>query len=86
MTFEQIKLFRDIAHSHSVSRGAHLNSIRKVQEVQDGVLSALGIRELRDKINDALIKASDEAAQYLYEIEKADDAVLRAKDLINETH
>jgi len=50
---------------------AHLNSIREVTEVQDEVLKALKIKDLRDKINDALAKASETAADISKIIDKA---------------
>ena len=50
---------------------AHLNSIRKVKEVQDEILESLEIKELRDKINDALVKASEKAKQITEKINKA---------------
>ena len=51
---------------------AHLNSLRKVQEVQDDALAALHLKDLRDKINDALATASDTAITTLEGIKKAD--------------
>jgi len=44
---------------------AHLNSIRKVKEVQDEALKALELKELRDKINNELISASKRAEEAL---------------------
>ncbi|GAH58718.1 unnamed protein product, partial [marine sediment metagenome] len=44
---------------------AHLNSLRKIQEVQDDVLKAMNLKELRDKINKALAGASDRAKKAL---------------------
>ena len=40
---------------------AHLNSIRKVQEVQDEALKALKFSDLRDEINRRLVEASEKA-------------------------
>jgi hypothetical protein len=54
---------------------AHLNSIREVSEFQDGILQAAGVRELRDKINDALIKSSDRAEQAIDAVAKADKVI-----------
>jgi hypothetical protein len=54
---------------------AHLNSLRKVQEVQDETLSALNLKNLRDTINTRLVQASDLAAQGLDEVRKADKVV-----------
>lgn len=50
---------------------AHLNSIRKVQEVQDEALQALKIKDLRDQINQRLVDASEKAAAALPKIEGA---------------
>ncbi len=47
---------------------AHLNSLRKIQEVQDDALKAMNLKELRDKINKALIGASDRAKKALEEL------------------
>ncbi len=54
---------------------AHLNSIRKVHEVQDEALEALNLKGLRDNINDVLIKASEKAASGLDEVQKADGKI-----------
>lgn len=51
---------------------AHLNSLREVQEIQDEALSALGIKDLRDKINITLSNASERAKSGLEDIRKAD--------------
>lgn len=58
---------------------AHLNSLRKVQEVQDDALSALSLKELRDKINNELVTASDKAEAGLEAVRKADGKVEDAK-------
>ena len=47
---------------------AHLNSLRKIQEVQDDALKALNLKELRDKINKALTGASDRAKKALEDL------------------
>ena len=66
---------------------AHLNSLRKVQEVQDEVLKALDVKDLRDKINDGLINASVESAKGLDKIRvadaKIDDLVAEIKSYEN---
>lgn len=59
---------------------AHLNSLREVQEVQDDALQALQVKDLRDRINDALDNASQKASQGLEEIKKADEKALRIKE------
>lgn len=41
---------------------AHLNSVLKVQNVQDQVLAAAGVRDIRDTINAALVSTSEFAA------------------------
>jgi len=66
---------------------AHLNSLRKVQEVQDEVLKALDVKDLRDKINEGLINASVESAKGLDKIRvadaKIDDLVAEIKSYEN---
>lgn len=59
---------------------AHLNSLRKVQEVQDETLAALNLKDLRDKINNTLITASDKAKDGLEAIKKADGLEQQVKD------
>jgi hypothetical protein len=61
---------------------AHLNSLRKVQEVQDDMLAALNLKDVRDKINNALATASDKAQQGLDEVRKADGLVQEAKKVL----
>jgi len=59
---------------------AHLNSLRKVQEVQDEALKALELKDLRDKINDGLIMASDRAKKGLEELKKTERLIERAEE------
>ncbi len=54
---------------------AHLNSIRKVKEVQDEALEALYIKDLRGRINNTLINISDKAAKELNKIRRIDESV-----------
>jgi len=61
---------------------AHLNSLRKVQEVQDEALAALHCKDLRDKINDTLINASVLAKKELEEVRKTDGLAQEAKQLL----
>ena len=58
---------------------AHLNSLREVQEVQDQALQALHVKDLRDKINKALVTASDKAAGGLDKIKEADAKLEKLK-------
>lgn len=51
---------------------AHLNSLREVQEVQDGMLQALDLADLRDRINARLARASRDAAAALERVREAD--------------
>jgi hypothetical protein len=51
---------------------AQLNSIRKVQEVQDDALKALNVKDLRDLINNQLISASNKAASAIEQVAKAE--------------
>lgn len=57
---------------------AHLNSLREVQEVQDEVLKALNLKELRDEINNQLINASQKAKTGLEKVKEADEKVEKA--------
>jgi hypothetical protein len=61
---------------------AHLNSLRKVQEVQDESLAAIHLKDLRDKINDSLVHASDEAAKGLDLVRTADGIVKKGDTLL----
>lgn len=54
---------------------AHLNSIRKVERVQDEALEALKLKELRDTINDELIAASIKADEVLERVKKAEGII-----------
>ena len=58
---------------------AHLNSLRKVQEVQDNFLEAMDIKDLRDKINNALISSSEVAQKALDEVRRADGLLTEGK-------
>ena len=51
---------------------AYLNSLVKVKAAQDQMLESFDLKETRDKINTALIKASDTANEGLIKIKKAD--------------
>lgn len=59
---------------------AHLNSIRKVQEVQDEILSALKLKDLRDKINNGLIAASEKAQNTIETFKKAEGIIDELED------
>lgn len=64
---------------------AHLNSLRKVQEVQDEALASLELKDLRDRINDRLISASDKAQNAIEKMKKVEgvlDEVKEKKDLL----
>lgn len=50
---------------------AHLNSIREVSEAQDEFLEALDIKDIRDRIGDGLVQASETAARARKDIEDA---------------
>ena len=50
---------------------AHLNSVLKVQKLQDEILDSFGLKGVRDSINNAVIEASDFAAKATTEIEDA---------------
>jgi hypothetical protein len=63
---------------------AHLNSLRKVQEVQDDALSALHLKDLRDNINNKLVQVSDVAAKELDDVRKVDKVVKQAEAFIGQ--
>jgi hypothetical protein len=54
---------------------AQLNSIRKVQEVQDDTLKALNLKDLRDQVNQQLISASKKAESAIEQVEKANNII-----------
>jgi hypothetical protein len=54
---------------------AQLNSMRKVQEVQDDALKALGVKDLRDQINAQLISASNKAGSAIEQVTKAEGII-----------
>lgn len=61
---------------------AHLNSLRKVQEVQDQALAGLKVKDVRDKVNQALIDTSERAKAGLEQIQKADQKVDRVSEIL----
>lgn len=65
---------------------AHLNSIRKVHDVQSEALDKLGLEEVVQKLDDAIVKVSEQAESGLQEIRKADfkldDVVDKGKEFI----
>ncbi|HEY3489820.1 MAG TPA: hypothetical protein VGK27_06840 [Candidatus Deferrimicrobiaceae bacterium] len=68
---------------------AHLNSIRKVQEVQDETLKSLKLADLRDEVNQKLIDASRKAETALTKLEgvksKVNDLSNKKKELLEKT-
>lgn len=66
---------------------AQLNSMRKVQEVQDDALKALSIKDLRDQINSQLISASNKAESAIELVAKAEkiipDVDVKKQEIIN---
>jgi len=59
---------------------ANLNSVIKVQNLQDQVLDAAGMKELRDQINDAIVEVSDFAAKATKEIGDASAALRKGEN------
>jgi hypothetical protein len=59
---------------------AHLNSIAKVNDVQDGLLQAAGIKELRDGINRVLIDASMKTQAAIDQVVSADELFVQPVD------
>lgn len=62
---------------------AHLNSLRKVQEVQDDALKALNLKDLRKKIDTALVSASEKAEKAMVKLKEAEGALGKAKEKTN---
>ena len=60
---------------------AYLNSLVKVKAAQDQMLESFDLKESRDKINSALIKASNTAEEGLKEFKKADEKLKADKKL-----
>lgn len=58
---------------------SQLNSLRKVQEIQDESLAALNLKDLRDKINNALEGASQKARTSLDEVRRVDGILQETK-------
>lgn len=58
---------------------AHLNSLRKVQEVQDEQLSALGFPDIRVRFGELVSEASRRAAEGLRTVQEA-DSLLASKE------
>lgn len=63
--------FANLIRANAVTT-AYLNSLVKVTAAQDQMLESFDLKETRDKINSALIKASNTAEEGLKEIKKAD--------------
>lgn len=66
--------FSRVIHANAVVT-AHLNSIREVQEVQTELLDRAGLRDVRDRITDALVSASDEAERIEGRIDEVAEAL-----------
>jgi hypothetical protein len=54
---------------------AHLTSSSDLQEAQDEALKGLHVKALRDKVNAALVTASDRASKALTELQKVEGTV-----------
>lgn len=78
LTDDEMKLRADVKQAFvqltraNATITAHLNSLRKVQEVQNQVLKSLNVKDLRDKINATLIKTSSNAKDAFEKIKEAD--------------
>ena len=70
--------FERAIHANAIVT-AHLNSVREVQEEQSKILEALGVEELRQKINNTLAKVSDETAEINEDIAKVSKALTGAE-------
>lgn len=81
LTEDETALRKDIADAFgrviraNATVTAHLNNLREVQEVQDGLLEGLHLKDLRDRIDGALANASKLAAEGLNKIKTADAKV-----------
>lgn len=73
--------FRQLYNGNSAIT-AHLNSLRKVQEVQNDLLAALDLKPLRDKIDSAIANASEEAQGALEAVRAADSLPAKAERLL----
>jgi len=62
---------------------AHLNSIRKVQEIEGELMKSLGIKDLREGIMRTLANSSESARKSLVEVQKADKLLDKVRDKIN---
>ena len=65
---------------------AHLASLQSVEQQQDEALKALQLKDLRDKIDAALAKASADAATGLDAVKKADGLLDKAGDARKRLH
>lgn len=87
---EEAKIRRDLEEAFgrliraNAAITAHLNSIRKVQEVQNDMLDKLGMKEVVDEVNDQLVVASEWAADGLVKIREADGEVDDVVETIDE--
>ncbi|MCX5795026.1 MAG: hypothetical protein NTY77_06000 [Elusimicrobia bacterium] len=61
---------------------AHLNSLRKVQEVQDEALQALKVKEIRDKLDQLIVTTSQNAQKGLEDVKTADQLLDKAQEEI----
>jgi hypothetical protein len=66
------KAFANLIRANAATT-AYLNSLVKVQAAQDQLLESFDLKETRDNINAALIKASDTAAEGLDKIKEVDE-------------
>lgn len=62
---------------------AHLNSIRRVQEVEGDFLKALGIKDLREQIIKTLANSSERARESLEAVQSADKLLDKAHGNMN---
>lgn len=62
---------------------AHLNSIRKVQEVEGELMKSLGIKDVRENIMKTLANSSEGARKSLEEVQKADRLFDKVRNKIN---
>ncbi|MBI5057184.1 MAG: hypothetical protein HZB61_11290 [Nitrospirae bacterium] len=63
---------------------AHLNSIRKVEAVQDEVLQTLKVKDLKDEVNRKLAAASTEAENAIGALSRAEGIIEKADKLKSE--
>jgi len=74
--------FRNMSRANAAVT-AHLSSLRDVQNAQDEALEAFDIKDLRDSINNKLVVVSNQAADGLEQVKKADGFLDKAEGFLD---